>query len=222
MTSLPAGVIIDVEEVIAHYDLAITDAALERLLPGLTTERVNAARSGRQLYPLWLAYSVGRMAPEDYWSRVLAHVTAPNDPVSVSLYRAALADGWWGRLDVGVLEIIRELSDNRVPVALLSNSAADHDKQIQRLEPLVDVAHFSHRTGLRKPDAEAYLAVAEALNQGSRLLFFTDDKVRNVRGAEAVGMQAAVFTSAPDLRLKLAGFGLVANGVPAADAEPAD
>ena len=74
---------------------------------------------------------------------------------------------------------------------------------------IVDRACFSHRTGLRKPDAEAYRAAAHALGVGATEIVFVDDKARNLAAAASVGMGTAPFRDADDLEANLVGLGLL-------------
>ena len=65
-----------------------------------------------------------------------------------------------------------------------------------------------HR-GVRKPDAEAYLGAARALDRAPADCLFVDDRRSNVRAAVAVGMGGLHFTDADTLRADLAQRGLL-------------
>ncbi len=67
----------------------------------------------------------------------------------------------------------------------------------------------SCETGVRKPDPEAYLGAAGALGVAPSDCLFVDDREKNCRGAEAVGMPAIQFESAARLRAALVEHGLL-------------
>jgi putative hydrolase of the HAD superfamily len=200
--------VFDVEEVIAHTVFAATDATLSDLKSGLTTRELNAARSTPPLADLWAAYSVGSLSSDAYWGRILQHVGIAGGD-AVETYRSTLRSAWWGHFDQAVLDLIAQLRERGVAVGLLSNSAPEHDERLALLEPLVDVAHFSHRTGHRKPHPQAYLGIAAALGVSPNEVFFTDDKVRNTEAAQGLGMRAEVFRGAEPLRAALQAAGLL-------------
>lgn len=54
-------------------------------------------------------------------------------------------------------------------------------------------------TGVRKPDARAYLGPAEALGRDPGDLIFVDDRQKNVDGAIAAGLQGVLFEGAEAL-----------------------
>jgi FMN phosphatase YigB (HAD superfamily) len=61
----------------------------------------------------------------------------------------------------------------------------------------------SCRTGVRKPDPEAFLGAARALALPPGACLFIDDHPANVEAARAVGMQALRFEGAASLRAEL-------------------
>ena len=58
-------------------------------------------------------------------------------------------------------------------------------------------------TGFRKPSAEAYLAVAKAVQRHPSECLLIDDCPENCAGAEEAGMQALPFRGTDDLRRQL-------------------
>jgi HAD superfamily hydrolase (TIGR01509 family) len=64
-------------------------------------------------------------------------------------------------------------------------------------------------TGVRKPDAEAYLGPARALGVDPSALLFIDDRGINCKAAAAVGMDAIKFESAARLRAVFSERGLL-------------
>jgi putative hydrolase of the HAD superfamily len=187
------AVAFDVEGVIAHTDTAIFNQALDALRPGLDTDEMQTARNTEALYPLWVRYSVGGLDAAAYWGAVLRAVDVEPTPESLAALDVGLRRSWWGRLDAAVLAIADALRSEGLALALLSNSAPEHEATIPRFAGRFDVAHFSHRTGRRKPDPGAYTALLEDLGLDASRVLFIDDKLRNVEAARALGLQGHVF-----------------------------
>ena len=193
-----SAVIFDVEGVIAHPDEADLARRLRALDTDLTPARLNQVRRTPELYPEWERYSVGRIESDAYWSAVLRALGRPES--LVPQLKSAMTATWWARIDVAVLDIIDGLRRRGVRLAILSNSAPEHDPVADRLAALVDVAHFSHRVGRRKPDEVAYLSLIERLGTSPAQSVFIDDKPRNTRAAAKLGLRAVDFVSADQLR----------------------
>ncbi|RIL06255.1 hypothetical protein DCC79_15545 [bacterium] len=202
------AVLFDVEDVIAHPDVAAADRRLAARWPGLTHADVQRARNGPALYPLWESHSTGRLDLEGYWGAVLAALDRPAAPADV----AAIVDTYrataWAWLDAVVLAWVPRLRAAGLRAGILSNSAPYHDDHAAVFEGLFDVAHFSHRTGRRKPDADAYTAAAVALDAAPAEVVFVDDKPRNTDAAAALGFVAIRFTGAVDLAARLGAPGM--------------
>jgi putative hydrolase of the HAD superfamily len=114
--------------------------------------------------------------------------------------RSALYDRWF-HPRVGALETLRELAARGYPVALISMCAPDTPERwrASELAPLVHVTVFSSESGLRKPNAEIYLAACDALGVApDRCLYCGDGAYGELSGAAAVGMTAYLIKP-PDL-----------------------
>ncbi len=84
---------------------------------------------------------------------------------------------------------------SRFKVATLSNAGPDQRRAMIdkfELEQLVDLMVVSAEEGIEKPDPAIYLLTARRLGAGPAHCVFVDDRIDNVRGAAAVGMQAFV------------------------------
>lgn len=124
-------------------------------------------------------------------------------------------NSWPGDLYPGVPEMLRELTlDYRV--ALLSNTNAVHwerDNVAGVLEPLFDHAFLSFRTGLLKPDAEAFGHVLNHYSCSPNEVLFLDDNPLNIEAANAIGIQACLTRGLGDVRQALVTNGIVPAGV---------
>ena len=134
----------------------------------------------------WLARSreVGRLLGED-WTRMETFVrrargadpAAAIRPEAVAAIDAARAAGCRLAVLSNELDLFYG-ADFRARLPLLS-----------RFELIVDATH----TGVLKPDARAYQAVLDGLGLQAHEAVFVDDQLRNVRGAQAVGLQTVHF-----------------------------
>jgi len=68
---------------------------------------------------------------------------------------------------------------------------------------------LSYKTGILKPDAEAYRIAAKSVGCRMNECLFIDDRAINVQGAEKAGMAALQFESAAKLKMDLKKIGLV-------------
>lgn len=205
----PAAVVFDVEGVIAHPDGAALAAGLKEIHPAWTPALLSELRHGPALYPLWEAYSVGRLDGDRYWGAVLEAWPEHLAAGSLGKLRRLMAEATWAQLDERVLATAERLREQGLATALLSNSCEDYEAQIRRFEQRFDLVHFSHRTGRRKPQAAAYTALAEALVLPPESLLFIDDKDRNLRAAAALGIMTHHFDGAEGLERRLLALGLL-------------
>ncbi|GLY26209.1 HAD family phosphatase [Micromonospora sp. NBRC 101691] len=103
---------------------------------------------------------------------------------AAGLLRRLFADT---RLDGSTLALVADLRAAGVRVALVSN-AWGSDYPLGRLRQCIDEFVFSNQIGLRKPEPGIYLHAARQIGVEPADCLFVDDRLRNVRGAEAVGM----------------------------------
>lgn len=124
-------------------------------------------------------------------------------------FREAMRTGYrW--LD-GVEELLGELRAEGAVMHVLSNYPCWYELIEERLalSRYLPWTFVSCRTGVRKPDAEAYLLAARTLNVAPGDCLFIDDRRSNCRGAEAVGMPAIQRTDTPSLRRELVARGII-------------
>ena len=77
------------------------------------------------------------------------------------------------------------------------------------LSRYVPWSFVSCKTGVRKPDPEAYLGAARLLGVAPSECLFIDDRAVNCEAAEAVGMPSIVFSDAALLRKELVGRAVI-------------
>lgn len=113
----------------------------------------------------------------------------------------------------GVHEIVEALDARGVPLFAITNFSADfwapfHEKERAFFGRFRDIV-VSGREKLLKPDPAIYYLALDRFGLKPAEALFIDDREINVEGARAVGMQAHLFTTAEDLRLRLAAEGLL-------------
>mgnify|MGYP003672570846 CR=1 FL=1 len=124
-------------------------------------------------------------------------------PLDVEGFKATLAGAY--RFLPGIEELLGELQGAGVAMHALSNYPPWYALIEERLglSRWVSWSYVSCRTGVRKPDPEAFLAPARDLGVAPRECLFVDDRADNCAGAEAVGMFAHHFRDASGLRREL-------------------
>jgi HAD superfamily hydrolase (TIGR01509 family) len=97
--------------------------------------------------------------------------------------------------------LVEELS-RRYPLYLFSNTNRAHQAWFTpQLEPMLErftEVFTSCDIGLRKPDPQAFLHVAERMRVAPGRIAFFDDMAENVEGARRAGLQAFQVTRGPE------------------------
>jgi HAD superfamily hydrolase (TIGR01509 family) len=90
----------------------------------------------------------------------------------------------------------------KLPVHILSNYPRWYDELRTQfhLDRFVTGHHPSYVVGVRKPAREYFQRVLARTGFAPHELLFVDDRLQNVEAARALGMPAALFTGAGDLR----------------------
>lgn len=113
-----------------------------------------------------------------------------------TLFPLSYADGW-----------VKSLKEQGYPVYILSNYAGElyeKTKHLMTFLQYVDDALFSYQCKMIKPDREIYAYACEKFGILPQETIFIDDRIANVEGAQAYGLQALQFTSYEETSKKLA------------------
>ncbi len=113
----------------------------------------------------------------------------------------------------GMHAIVEELGARGVPLFAITNFSAEfwapfrarEDGFFRRFRDIV----VSGEEKLLKPDPAIYYLALHRFGVRAADTLFIDDRLVNVEGARAVGMQAHLFTGAADLRVRLRTEGLL-------------
>jgi putative hydrolase of the HAD superfamily len=120
-------------------------------------------------------------------------------------------NSWPGELYAGVPELLGELAVD-YNVALLSNTNALHwqrDNVAGQLEPVLDHAFLSFRTGLLKPDDDAFGQVVNHYDCHAGEILFLDDNMLNIDAAKAFGIRVCLTRGIDDVRQALTANGVI-------------
>jgi putative hydrolase of the HAD superfamily len=106
--------------------------------------------------------------------------------------------GFWDTFDSRVIDWIKRLRAGGYTIGILSNLPHPIAASLRQTPGFLD--HFDHITfscdlRLFKPQAAIYEHSFQGLNVPAEQTLFIDDKMENVEGARAAGMNAELFTS---------------------------
>ncbi len=147
-----------------------------------------------EIWRLWLAspavraFERGRIEAADFGRRAV-------DEMSLAVTEQEFLEAftaWPRRAIPGVGTLLARLLPG-LRRATLSNTNSLHWPRIvgeMGIGPLFEHHFPSHETGRIKPDAEAFLHVAESLALTPSRILFLDDVVQNVEAAREAGLQA--------------------------------
>ena len=108
----------------------------------------------------------------------------------------------WLAIDPGVLDLLIELQEGGTRMALLSNAGPDFASYYRHgmIGDFFEQVFTSGELGTLKPGPDIYRSLIDGLAVAPEEIVFVDNKTENVEGAEAVGIRAHLFTTAPHLR----------------------
>ena len=150
--------------------------------------------------PLWRAMQADEISERDYWKSRTAEVAklvGQNWNEMSDFVRAARGADPDAVIRPEFRTTIAACKAAGVRLAILSNEldlfyGADFREKLPFLkdfEVIVDATY----TGILKPDARAYELVLQALGLPAADCVFVDDQLRNIKGAEALGLPSVHF-----------------------------
>ena len=150
--------------------------------------------------PLWRAMQADEISERDYWKSRTAEVgklTGQNWSEMSDFVRAARGAEPDAVIRPEFRTTIAACKAAGVRLAILSNEldlfyGADFREKLPFLkdfEVIVDATY----TGILKPDARAYEQVLQELGLPAADCVFVDDQLRNIKGAEALGLPSVHF-----------------------------
>ena len=106
----------------------------------------------------------------------------------------------------GSHDLVRALHDRAVPLYAITNFGHEFWAGFRPEQPIFDLFEdilVSGTEKMMKPDAAIYALAIERFDVDPSQCLFIDDRIENVRGAEAAGMHGHVFQDAETLRAEL-------------------
>jgi HAD superfamily hydrolase (TIGR01509 family) len=153
----------------------------------------------------WVEFEEGRIDEATY----LAKFFRDGPAVDREALRAYMRRSYrW--LD-GVEGVLAELHAAGLTIHALSNYSTWYEliEEKLHLSRYLAWTFVSCRTGVRKPNPEAFLGPCRTLGVASEACLLIDDRPANVAAARAVGMPAIPFRDATSLRGALADLGIL-------------
>lgn len=153
----------------------------------------------------WIEFELGRIDQTTMLSRFFADGRPFDHGAFVAHLRGAY------RWLEGVEDLLSELRAGGAAMHVMSNYPIWWELIEERLglSRYVPWTFVSCRTGVRKPDADAYVRAAGHLGVPPDRCLLVDDRPRNCEAARAEGMDAVERTSLDELRAALAARGLL-------------
>lgn len=155
----------------------------------------------------WVNFELGRLSAAEYAASMFS------DGREVDAVALAACVGNAYRFVDGIPELLADLTAARAEMHALSNYPEWYllIEERLRLSRWIAWSFVSCRTGLRKPDAAAYLEAARSLGRAPEECVFVDDREKNCQAARDVGMTAVRFESASELRAELVRLGVLSD-----------
>lgn len=132
--------------------------------------------------------------------------------IGVELGNAAAAEEWGSQpfhVDEEVLGLVDDLRANGIRTAILTNGTDTIPAEVAsiNLASRFEAVFNSAEIGWTKPDVRAFQHVLDAMQLAPQEVFFTDDSVGKLAGAETLGMPTHHFVGVAGLREALRAVG---------------
>lgn len=136
-----------------------------------------------------------------YWRAVGDRLGTPVDE-ALAAELTTVDNAGWLDTDPDSLQLIEELNERRVPLAVLSNASASFGRAVERQPWARAFRHlvFSADLLMAKPDAEIYEHLLRTIGAPAGECTFLDDRQDNVTAAQQLGMHAHVWRGADEAR----------------------
>lgn len=170
--------------------------------------RISGVASERLSELCWLnrlEYDRGLLSGEAYWKEIgsWAGVQLTDQQISGLIEADSRS---WMNFDEWMWEWVDELRSAGTQVALLSNMPPDLGallrSETKRFEAFQHVT-LSYEVHSVKPEPAIYEDCLKGIGTAPARTLFLDDRIANVRGAEALGIHAIQFTSRGDVMPRL-------------------
>ncbi len=188
MTKIEA-IVFDVGGVLHESNAALDDDLFNEL--GINADTLKNIRANEMVL-----LGSGEIDEQEFWRRV--HNNYGIRPVSHEENMLGRAFSEAIKPHTPILELAKELGENGIKLAILSNTIEPHAKALREagIYDGFDYVLLSHELGMRKPDQAIYERTLETLQVEPQATIFVDDDPANVDAAEMLGMNGVVYTDA--------------------------
>ncbi|MEQ9218373.1 MAG: HAD family phosphatase [Cyclobacteriaceae bacterium] len=145
--------------------------------------------------PILIQYETGKSSEEQF-------LTDMNELLKANMSMEEFEEAWnlmLGNIPEKRLNLMRSLGQN-FNTMILSNTNGIHERKFDEMvneatgeegmHSFVHLAHYSHRIGLRKPEASCYNYVIDHSQLKPERTLFLDDNRANITSAQSLGIQA--------------------------------
>jgi putative hydrolase of the HAD superfamily len=188
-------IIFDLGGVILNIDYQKTRDAFKQM----GVANFDALYSQREQVELFSALETGKIAPAIFFEEL-------NTLMQTNFSHAQLTTAWNAMLmdwPLRRLQLLQQLQ-NQFNLYLLSNTNSIHEAAftnslqashgIPSIALYFEKAYFSHRIGLRKPDAQAFELILKEHHLKPAATLFIDDSIQHIEAANALGIQTIHLT----------------------------
>ena len=143
----------------------------------------------------WVEFELGQRTHTEFMQDFFADGRA----IDVAAFSECVQNAY--RWLPGMESVIKRLHESNVPMHVLSNYPSWHEWIEERLSisRFMPWSFVSCKTGVRKPEEDAFELVTEALASKPQDLILVDDRAINCRSALAFGIDAIHFENAEQL-----------------------
>jgi len=159
--------------------------------------------SGTFLRSFWgphrVEYDAGRLEPAEYWRIFGTHAGVDVSGRVAELVRIEV--DFWSHFDQRIFDWIGELRDRGIRTAILSNLPRPLGERLRAIPGFLDRfdhVTFSYELKLVKPQRKIYEDAIGGLDVAPEDTLFLDDRLDNVEGAKAAGLQGELYKSWED------------------------
>jgi len=132
-------------------------------------------------------------------------VEFPDYRLQIEAYTSRFPETITGPVE-GMHEIVRQLSDNNIPLYALSNFGRDAWEQFRPTASIFDLFSgilISGEEGIIKPDPSIYQLALNRFDLCADQCLFIDDRLENIESGERLGIAGHHFDNAADLTARL-------------------
>ena len=162
------------------------------------------------LWSLRNEYDRGTVTGREYYKDLLSRFSVSMDEKSID-EMIAIDLASWRNIDSGTVALMEDVKKAGYILGILSNMPHDFLVWARKNIPvfsLSDVSLFSCEVNLIKPEEAIYRKLLSLIGLEGRELVFFDDNAENVKGAEALGINALLWNGSENARRELESLGV--------------